>query len=115
MDPFLRSTPTRPPFRLKPILWVLVAIALLIGTGWLLARWQDRQEQKEVADTTLDTLVVALRENRNRLEVHRLSGTVTTKQRNLCCAVNIVTAGPPSSGPIRNGNVKVEIESRIDL
>lgn len=79
MDPFLKS-PIRPALRLKPLLWGLVAIALLIGSGWLLARWQDRQEQKEVADTTIDTLVVALRENRNRLEVHRLSGTVTTRR-----------------------------------
>lgn len=80
MDPFLRSSSPRPLPRLKPIVWGLIAIALLIGAGYLLARWQDRQEQRKVADTTLDTLVVALRENRNRLEVHRLSGTVTTRR-----------------------------------
>ena len=78
MDPFLRRP--RPSFSLKPLLWGILAIALLVGAGYLLARWQDRQEQREVADTTLDTLVVALRENRNRLEVHRLSGTVTTSR-----------------------------------
>jgi hypothetical protein len=61
-------------------LWGLLAIILLIGAGYLLARYEDRQEQKEVERSSIDQLVVALRENRNRLEVHRLSGTVTTRR-----------------------------------
>ena len=62
------------------ILGVILLIIVLVGAGYLLARYQDRQEQQEVATSSLDTIVTALRENRNRLEVRRLSGTVTTKR-----------------------------------
>ena len=65
--------------RSRSLLGTLVAIALLIGAGYLLARYLDRQEQAEVNATELDRIVVALRETRNRLEVYRISGTVTTK------------------------------------
>lgn len=60
------------------IIGVILLIAVLIGAGYLLARYQDRREQEEVARSELDAIAVALRENRNRLEVRRLSGTVTT-------------------------------------
>lgn len=80
MDPFLRTAATRSPSRLRALIWGLLAIVLLIGAGYLLARYQDRQEQREVERSSIDQLVVALRENRNRLEVHRLSGTVTTRR-----------------------------------
>lgn len=80
MDPFLRTAPTRRSFAFKPLIWGLLLIALLIGAGYFLARYEDRQEQKEVERSSIDQLVVALRENRNRLEVHRLSGTVTTNR-----------------------------------
>lgn len=69
---------------------------LLIGGGYLFARFQDRQEQAEVATTELDSIVTALRENRNRLEVRRLSGTVTTRRE--------VTGG---IGEILNGEMVV--------
>lgn len=65
----------------RRLLWGLLAIVTLIGAGYLLARYQDRQVQQEVETSDLDRLVVALRENRNRLEVYGLSGTVTTKRR----------------------------------
>ena len=66
--------------RFGPSLRTLLLIVVLIGAGYLLARYNDRQEQQEVAATDLDQLVVALRENRNRLEVYRLSGKVITKR-----------------------------------
>lgn len=59
---------------------MLLIIAVLIGAGYLLARYVDRREQQEVEQSSIDKLVVALRENRNRLQVYRLSGTVTTKR-----------------------------------
>lgn len=62
------------------VLGALLLIAVLVGAGYLLARYNDRQELEEVASTELDQIVVALRENRNRLEVRRLSGTVTTRR-----------------------------------
>jgi hypothetical protein len=77
VDPFLK---TARPSRIKPLILGLLAIALLVGAGYFLARHQDRQEQQEVERSSIDQLVVALRQNRNRLEVHRLSGTVTTNR-----------------------------------
>jgi hypothetical protein len=65
---------------LPALVRTLLAAAVLIAGGYFLARYLDRQEQQEVASSDLDKLVVALRENRNRLEVYRLSGTVTTKR-----------------------------------
>lgn len=65
---------------LQALFWGLLAIAVLIGAGYYFARYEDRQEQREVQESDIDRLVVALRENRNRLEVYRLSGTVTTKR-----------------------------------
>ncbi|WP_294172368.1 hypothetical protein [uncultured Sphingomonas sp.] len=65
---------------MRNLLWGLLAIAALIGLGYYLARHQDRQVQQQVEESDLDRLVVALRENRNRLQVYRLSGTVTTKR-----------------------------------
>jgi hypothetical protein len=62
------------------IIGIILLIAMLVGAGYLLARYQDRQEQQEVATSSFDTIVTALRENRNRLEVRRLSGTVTTRR-----------------------------------
>lgn len=59
---------------------LLLIIAVLVGAGYLLARYVDRKEQQAVEQSSIDTLVVALRENRNRLQVFRLSGTVTTRR-----------------------------------
>ena len=73
-SPLTRSRRFGPSFR------SLLLIVVLIGAGYLLARYYDRQEQQEVAASDLDQLVVALRENRNRLEVYRLSGKVITKR-----------------------------------
>ncbi|HVF83445.1 MAG TPA: hypothetical protein VM913_04675 [Sphingomicrobium sp.] len=67
-------------------LGALFLIIVLVGAGFLLARHLEKQEREEVAATQLDAIVVALRENRNRLEVRRLSGTVTTRRA--------VTGGP---------------------
>ena len=66
---------------LTALIKTLLVAALLIGAGYLLARYLDRQEQVEVKESSVDKLVVALRENRNRLQVYRLSGSVTTKRR----------------------------------
>ena len=75
----------------------LLAAAILIAAGYGLARFFDRQEQKEVATSDIDRLVVALRDNRNRLEVYRMAGTVTTKRR--------TTGG---LGGILNGEITVK-------
>jgi hypothetical protein len=80
MDPSPVTHPRRTGLSVRSLLWGLLAIAALIGLGYYLARHQDRQVQQEVEESDLDRLVVALRENRNRLEVYRLSGTVTTKR-----------------------------------
>ena len=80
MDTTRLDRPRQSRLPVKRLLWGLLAIAALIGLGYYLARYQDRQVQQEVASTDLDQLVVALRENRNRLQVYRLSGTVTTKR-----------------------------------
>ena len=79
----MEHRPVTPPFsgrQLRALVWTLLAAALLIGAGYLLARYFDRQEQQAVETTDLDRLVVALRENRNQLQVYRLSGEVTTKR-----------------------------------
>ncbi|WP_205478792.1 hypothetical protein [Sphingomonas arenae] len=65
---------------MRALIWGALAIAALIGLGYYLARHEDRQVQQEVEESELDRLVVALRENRNRLEVYRLSGQVTTNR-----------------------------------
>jgi hypothetical protein len=81
MDPIrVTPPPRRAPLQLRTLVGALLLAAVLIGAGYLLARYFDRQEQQEVASSEIDKLVVALRENRNRLEVYRLSGTVTTKR-----------------------------------
>ena len=80
MDPFRLTPSRRTGVSLRALLLGLLAIAALIGLGYYLARHEDEQVQQEVEESDLDKLVVALRENRNRLEVYRLSGTVTTKR-----------------------------------
>lgn len=65
---------------LRALVGVLLVVAILVGAGYLLARYVDQQEQDEVDRTELDRIVVALRETRNRLEVYRISGSVTTKR-----------------------------------
>lgn len=79
----------------SPLLTILLVLGL-IATGYLVARYQDRQEQEEVAESSIDEIVVALREQRNRLEVYRLSGTVTSAAQ--------ATRGP---GGILTGTMKV--------
>lgn len=81
MDHSPVNRPGRAALSLRKLLWGLLAVAALIGAGYYLARHQDRQVQQEVEESDLDRLVVALRENRNRLQVYRLSGTVTTKRQ----------------------------------
>lgn len=83
--------------RARSMLGTLLLIALLVGAGYLLARYQDKKEQEEVRETAIDTIVVALRENRNRLEVYRLSGSVVTKRE--------TTGGP---GGILRGQMTVK-------
>jgi len=80
MDPQQVDHRGRSTLSLAALVKTLFAAAVLIGAGYLLARYLDREEQREVATSDIDRLVVALRENRNRLEVYRLSGTVTTKR-----------------------------------
>ena len=66
---------TRPP---RSVLLTIFLVIGLIGAGYLIARYVDRKEQQEVEQSDLDEIVVALREQRNRLEVYKISGNVTT-------------------------------------
>lgn len=75
------SAPPRERLPLTAVVKTLLAAAILIAAGYGLARYFDRQEQKTVATSDVDRLVVALRDNRNRLEVYKMAGTVTTKRR----------------------------------
>ncbi len=77
------------------LLTILLVIGL-IGAGYLIARYVDRKEQQEVGKSDLNEIVVALREQRNRLEVYRISGSVTTAAR--------ATGGPAD---ILKGTMKV--------
>jgi hypothetical protein len=89
------AAPDRLP--LTALVKTLLAAAILIAAGYGLARYFDRQEQKEVATTSIDRLVVALRDNRNRLEVYRMAGSVTTRRS--------TTGGP---GGILTGQITVK-------
>lgn len=84
---------TRPP---RSVLLTVLLVIGLIGAGYLIARYVDRQEQAEVEQSNLDEIVVALREQRNRLEVYRISGTVRSAAQ--------AKGGP---GDILNGTMKV--------
>lgn len=84
---------TRPP---RSVLLTIFVVLGLIGAGYLIARYADQQEQEEVQQSTLDEIIVALREQRNRLEVYRISGTVTTAAQ--------AKGGP---GDILKGTMKV--------
>lgn len=61
----------------SPILIVFL-IALLIGVGFLLPYVKNWMDHKQVEKSELDKIVVALREDRNRLEIQKISGEVTT-------------------------------------
>jgi hypothetical protein len=65
----------QPGIRLIP---ALIAVFLLIAAGYGLARYFDHREQQEVATSDLNAIVVTLRENRDRLQVQHLEGSVTT-------------------------------------
>lgn len=84
---------TRPP---RSVLLTILLVIGLIGAGYLIARYADRKEQQEVEKSDLNEIVVALREQRNRLEVYRISGNVTTAAQ--------TTGGP---GDILKGTMKV--------
>lgn len=58
-----------------------MTVALLVGAGFLLRTFSDRQVRKEVEKSELDKIVVALREDRNRVEVYRIGGETTTVRR----------------------------------
>ncbi|MCW3798240.1 hypothetical protein OMW55_10550 [Sphingomonas sp. BN140010] len=91
----MSTAPNRLP--LTGMVKTLLVAALLVSAGYLLARYFDRQEQVKVEHSSIDQLVVALRENRNRLQVYRLSGSVTTKRE--------TTGGP---GGILQGTMTVK-------
>jgi len=65
----------QPGLRLVP---AIIAVFLLIAAGYGLARYFDHQEQQKVASSDLNAIVVSLRENRDRLQVQHLEGSVTT-------------------------------------
>lgn len=60
------------------LLPAMFAVILLIAAGYGLARYLDRQEQEKVESSDFNQIVVTLRENRDRLQVQHLEGTVTT-------------------------------------
>lgn len=62
----------------RGFLGAVILVIFLVGSGYLLSQHLSGTEQRKVDSTEFDEIVVALRENRNRLEVYRLSGKVTT-------------------------------------
>ena len=60
---------------------IALLIALLVGAGFFLRTIRDRQVRNQVQKSELDKIVVALREDRNRLTVYRLGGETTTVRR----------------------------------
>jgi len=80
----------------RSLLLTIIAVLGLLGAGYLIARYVDRQEQQDVEQSDLDEIVVALREQRNRLEVYRISGNVTSAAQ--------ATGGPAD---ILKGTMKV--------
>lgn len=60
------------------LLSTILVVILLVGAGFFLAKHLERQEQREVASTELNEIVVTLRENRDRLQVQHLEGSVST-------------------------------------
>lgn len=75
---YLTSVPDKTA-RSRTLLSTMIAVFFLVGAGYLLAKYHDGQEQREVASAEFNDIVVALRENRNRVEVYHMRGTVTTK------------------------------------
>jgi hypothetical protein len=67
--------PRHPRIGLVP---AIIAVILLIAAGYGLARFLDHQEQQEVEKSDFNGIVVTLRENRDRLQVQHLEGSVTT-------------------------------------
>jgi len=63
------------------ILRVIFGICVVFGGLYLLNKHFEQRKLDEVANTDLDKLNIALREDLNRLVVHRLSGTVSTVRK----------------------------------
>ncbi len=63
---------------MKTIFRSVIGIIILSAAGYFALQHWNGREQREASASEFDSLVVTLRENRNRLEVHRLSGTVIT-------------------------------------
>jgi hypothetical protein len=87
----------------RSTLRVILVVAILVGAGFYYRDYHDRQEQKEVERSELDKIVVALREDRNRLQVHRIGGETTT--------VRSVRGGP---GDILSGSIQVRQPFTVD-
>jgi hypothetical protein len=56
----------------------LLAVILLVGAGYGLARYLDHKKQTEVEKSDFNEIVVTLREKRDKLQVQHLEGSVTT-------------------------------------
>jgi len=64
--------------QLSSLFRTILVAALLVGAGVLLKIFWDGRDQGEVDNNEFNSLVVTLRENRNRLQVHHIGGTVRT-------------------------------------
>lgn len=62
----------------RSLLMTIFLVIALLGAGYLIARYVDQKKLDDVEQTDLDEIVVTLREQRNRLEVYKVSGNVTT-------------------------------------
>lgn len=62
----------------KNLLPAIFVVLLLIAAGYLLAVFVSGKDERDTKYTEFDKIVVTLRENRNRLEVQKLSGSVIT-------------------------------------
>lgn len=63
---------------LSNLIRTIFVVALLVGAGVLLKVYLDGRDQGEVENDEFNALVVSLRENRNRLQVYHIAGTVRT-------------------------------------
>lgn len=82
---------------MRSALLTALLMVLLVAGGYAFKWYRDEQERDRLRDTQLDSIVVTLRQKRNRLEVQKLSGAVTTKR--------IVYGGP---GDVLRGEMTIK-------
>jgi hypothetical protein len=73
------TSPANPPrSSIKTVILILVGAILLVGFGVLLEKHERKADQEDLGMSNLDKVTAVVRERRNRLEVMRLRGVITT-------------------------------------